>query len=372
MTETPRPTLANATTTGMKGKGFYNKHSAPQYASIAHVLPWLQGAAGDLPQTDSHIPLRFADFGCSEGANSIKVMACLQQAIRQNHANPIQTIHSDLPSNDYTSLLHAIAERTQLPYSDSSVFGSIVGGSMFSQLLPPRSTHLATSFNAVGFFSKRPLERLPDYSLPNGPDPDVKRGSVSAEDHAICEQQAKLDLENFLKARAQELAPGGKLLLQSFGRSATVAVSKGVFKAFNGALMDHVDSGELPRDIYERYYHPVYLRNIEQLTAPVQPETGPLAYLFKLEKSECYEAPAPFVEQFKQDQNAAVYAHQMTRFFRAFTEATLRAALMETGRASQLIESIYTRAENLIKQAPKDYQFHNISVAMLLTRTDAQ
>ena len=31
-------------TTGMLGRGFYNRHSAPQWAVIDHVLPWLEDA----------------------------------------------------------------------------------------------------------------------------------------------------------------------------------------------------------------------------------------------------------------------------------------------------------------------------------------
>ena len=31
-------------TTGMLGRGFYNRHSAPQWAAIDCVLPWLEDA----------------------------------------------------------------------------------------------------------------------------------------------------------------------------------------------------------------------------------------------------------------------------------------------------------------------------------------
>jgi cyclopropane-fatty-acyl-phospholipid synthase len=57
----------------MLGRGFYNRHSAPQWAVIDHVLPWLEDAlvSMNLPLAPDTIAL--ADFGCSEGKNSIAV-----------------------------------------------------------------------------------------------------------------------------------------------------------------------------------------------------------------------------------------------------------------------------------------------------------
>ncbi|MEO1089874.1 MAG: hypothetical protein AAFX81_04525 [Pseudomonadota bacterium] len=41
-----------AVTTGMLGEGFYDRHSAPQWAAIEAVLPWLEDAIAtmDLPE----------------------------------------------------------------------------------------------------------------------------------------------------------------------------------------------------------------------------------------------------------------------------------------------------------------------------------
>ncbi|MES0869573.1 hypothetical protein [Pseudovibrio sp. SCP19] len=370
MTDKAHPSQKNATTTGMKAKGFYNKNSAPQQATIAYVYPWLHEAVGNLPMPTNGSPLRFVDYGCSEGANSIQIMAQLTEATRQHGTNPVQTIHSDLPSNDYTTLLHTIGNRTQPPYTDPSVFGSIVGGSMFNQLLPPGSVHLATSFNATVFLSERPLERLPDYVMPNGPSLSDERGSISAKDKEVCEKQAAHDLETFLKARANELAPGGKLMLQTVGRNEHVSTADGIVNLFNLSLLDHVADGSISQDTYERYYHPVYIRSLEQLTAPVKPGSGSLSHLFNIDKAECYETPVPFVEQYKQDNDASAYARQIVNFYRAFTEAPLRAALSHLPNTTELLDSIYARGEHRVREAPHLYDFHFISVAMLLTRTE--
>ena len=59
-------------TTGMKGDGYYDDHSAPQMATIAAVLPWLEEAVAQLIFLAFFGgPLVVADFACSEGRNSI-------------------------------------------------------------------------------------------------------------------------------------------------------------------------------------------------------------------------------------------------------------------------------------------------------------
>ncbi|WP_189436226.1 hypothetical protein [Pseudovibrio japonicus] len=364
------PTQKKATVIGMKAGGFYNENSAPQGATIAYVYPWLHEAVAGLDVPVSTSALRFVDFGCSEGANSIQIMNQLVGAAHKHSKRSVEAIHCDLPSNNYTTLLHVIGNREQSPYTDPSVFGGIVAGSIYNQLLPTNSVHVATSFNTVGFFSELPIDRLPGCILPNGPSGQATRSTIAAHEKKIFEEQAQRDLKNFLEVRANELVTGGKLLLQQFARNDQVSTADGTIDALDNALRDHVETREVSQDAYERYIHPVYLRNLDELMEPVKPDSGVLSNLFTLDKTECYEVPIPFVEQFKQDYDAAAYAKQLVNFFRAFSETALQHALVDTPNTASLLDSIYTRAEDLIREAPHLYQFHFISVAMLLTRTE--
>ncbi|MEX1318070.1 MAG: cyclopropane-fatty-acyl-phospholipid synthase, partial [Synechococcaceae cyanobacterium] len=70
------------TTTGMRGEGFYDTHSSPQWEALAAFLPWLEEAIGriPLPQGDNGC-FRLLDIGSSEGANATRAAERLIQAV---------------------------------------------------------------------------------------------------------------------------------------------------------------------------------------------------------------------------------------------------------------------------------------------------
>ncbi len=354
-----------AVTTGMVGHGFYDHNSAPQWAATEAVLPWLEAAIAGMRLAEGPPAIALADFGCSEGRNSIRVMHRLVAALRARTDRPIQTIHSDLATNDYRSLLR------DLRADGRSVFGAgassaLVGGSMFEQLLPPRSLQVAMTYNAIGFLSRRPVERLPDYILPNGPSALRGVGAVSAEDRATFAAQALADLESFMRARAAELVPGGSLLIEVFGAGERARTCDGVYDALNDAVLEVLDAGVIDRPAYEPYYQPVYFRTLDELVAPVAGREAPLAPLFRLERAESYEVAVPFVAEFERTGDAAVFARTYTDFFRAFTEPVLRAAFPRA--PDRFADDVFGRAERLIREHPERYEFHYVSVAALLTR----
>jgi hypothetical protein len=96
-----------AVTAGMVGHGFYDRNSAPQWAAIEAALPWLEEAVAEMRLAAEPETIALADFGCSEGRNSIQVMQRLIPALRRRTSRPVQTIHSDLPTNDYAALLRS-------------------------------------------------------------------------------------------------------------------------------------------------------------------------------------------------------------------------------------------------------------------------
>ncbi|MDP5216430.1 hypothetical protein Q5Y75_04305 [Ruegeria sp. 2205SS24-7] len=353
-------------TKGMVGHGFYDGHSAPQWAATAHVLSWLEETAAELDLSGSGT-VTLADFGCSEGRNSIGVMRHLVPALRAHSDRPIQTIHSDLPTNDFSDLFELLDPEGGI-FEDEHVYSSAVGGSMFRQLLPPASVQMAMTFNAIGFLSRRPLDRLPGYILANGPSALNPIGHVSEFERSSFAQQADADLRSFARARAAEIVPGGKLLIEVFGAGEALRTCDGIYDVLNDAVLDALKAGMLTQEAYARYYQPVYMRTLDEVMAPFEDSHSDLSTLFTLERSELYEIPVSFVEAFKQNGDVEAYAKAYTDFFRAFTETSLRLNLSDSADLDGLVRYVYTRAEQRVRETPERYPFNYIAMAVLLTR----
>jgi len=360
---------AHSTTSGMVGGGFYNANSAPQWKAIEAVLSLVDQAGETLPVDDGNGPLCLADFGCSEGLNSIAVMKRALGTVLPRTDRPVQTIHSDLPTNDFSKLFLNLDGSGQRPFGSGRVFSAAVGGSMFDQLLPDRSAHLATTFNAIGFLSRRPVDVLPGYIFPNGPSATRANGYVTEEDRQAFAEQAKRDVATFLQMRARELVPGGKLLVQVFGGNETARTCDGIYDLLNDAVLASVTDGDISKETYDRYYQAVYMRTLDELTAPVTDDRYGANGLFRIEATRSYEVPVPFNDRFAADGDLDRFASNYVNFFRAFTQAVLKAALPTMPNRADLVERVYDKAVALLKAHPEHYPFRYIAVAMLLMRT---
>ncbi|GAB2183522.1 class I SAM-dependent methyltransferase [Roseibium sp. LAB1] len=359
--------VSHATTTGMSGRGFYNANSATQWTAIETILPLIEEAIATLP-ADGTGPIGIADYGCSEGRNSIAVMKQALPALLARTERPIQTLHSDLPTNDFSELFRGLRPDGGSVFGSDRIYSAAIGGSMYDQLCPPQTLHLATTFNAIGFLSCRPVDRLPGYILPNGPSAARANGYVAEEDRHAFAEQAKQDIARYLVVRAKELVPGGKLLVEVFGSKGPARTCDGLYDLLNDAVLDFVEAGDIGRDVYDRYYQPVYMRELKELTDPVTNEAYGAAGLYSIDRTMEYEIAVPFVDRFKKDGDLDRYASDYVNFFRAFTEAVLRAALPDSSSREDLINRIFARAEDRLKADTSLYPFRYAAVAMLLTR----
>jgi hypothetical protein len=68
-------------TTVMEGGGFYNRNSDLQATGIALALPFLKDAALSIPLGGSE-PLVIADYGASQGRNSMLPVRLAIEALR--------------------------------------------------------------------------------------------------------------------------------------------------------------------------------------------------------------------------------------------------------------------------------------------------
>src|SRR5206468_11706601 len=95
----------------MEGKGAYNRSSSVQAVGSLPAVGFLERAAGAVPLPPSPELVIVADYGSSEGHNSLMPMAAAIRALRERvgHERAIFVFHTDLPGNDFTALFQTLA-----------------------------------------------------------------------------------------------------------------------------------------------------------------------------------------------------------------------------------------------------------------------
>src|SRR5580693_3863762 len=133
-------------TTGMKGGGYYDQHSGAQLSAIQALNEWVDDAVAHLPLPAPDRPVTVLDLGSSEGRNAILVMAAIVAGLRRRTDQPLQTIYSDLASNNFNQLFGNLEEARRAGRFAEGVHPAAVGRSFYGPLLPPGTVHLATCF----------------------------------------------------------------------------------------------------------------------------------------------------------------------------------------------------------------------------------
>jgi hypothetical protein len=352
----------------MKGAGYYDQHSAAQLSSIQALADWVDDAVANLPLPAPAQPVTVLDLGSSEGGNAIRLMAGIVERLRQRTDQAVQTVYSDLASNDFNQLFANLAAARRIGLIPAGVYPSAVGGSFYGPLVPPGTVQLATSFNAILWLDQLPAVAVPDFVSYRRPHPPRPGLTGSPEATAAFERQAEQDLIRFLECRAQELVPGGKLLIATPGDTDQARVCDGLYDLLNDACLDLVAAGRLQREQYERLTMPVYFRTVAELLAPLERDDSPVRGAFAVDRAAALEVATPFIVEFRRGGDVAAYAGAYTGFLRAISEPVVRAALNEPAAQAAAVESLYERVHARLLAEPQRYLWRYILVAALLTR----
>jgi S-adenosylmethionine-dependent carboxyl methyltransferase len=355
-------------TTGMKGAGYYDQHSGAQLSAIRALQDWVDDAVADLPLPAPALPVTVLDLGSSEGRNAIQVMATIVAGLRRRTGQPLHTIYSDLPSNNFNQLFANLQEARRASLFAAGVYPGAVGGSFYGPLLPPGTVHLATCFNAICWLDRLPAVSLTDDVVYRRPHSPRTAFAVSPEATAAFTRQAEQDLVRLLQCRARELVPGAKLLLAGPGDTDQVRLCDGLFDVLNDACLDLVAAGQLEREGYERLTMPCYYRTVAELLAPLQREDSPVRDAFTVDRAEALEIPIPFLVDFRRGGDVAAYAAAYTCALRAVSEPVVRAALNQSEGDVGTVECLYERVRDRLLAEPERYAWRYILVAALLTR----
>jgi len=150
----------------MEGKGAYNRYAKLPAGGAALALPLLEKAVRCVALDTSDQGIVIADYGSSQGKNSMVPMQIAISSLRRRvgGSRPISVFHVDQPSNDFNALFEVLdADPDRYVLDDPNVFPGAIGRSSYESVLPPNSVHLGwCSYAAVW------LSRIPTLNFPSG------------------------------------------------------------------------------------------------------------------------------------------------------------------------------------------------------------
>lgn len=337
----------------MSGHGFYNRHSLLQAAAAELGLAALRTAAAEVPLPSPPQPLVVADYGCSQGQNSLRPVGEAVAAIRQRTGDPITVIHTDLPGNDFSALFEALAHDPASYVTDGAdVYALAAGRSFYDEVISPGSVALGWSAITTHWLSAVPCP-VPGHLSAHMTDDAAVRDAFAA--------LAAADWQGFLDARAAELEPDGRLVLvEPCAHPDGHTGSEPMMGLMDEVLADLVADGRVEADTAAAATLPVWLRTPDVYEAPVaaHPELDLVAATI----TEAF--PSPLQARFEDDGDVAAYVEASVGSMRAWSEAMLADAITEPA----VLDAFYDRCRQLGAADPERLHLHTYHLVVDIRR----
>ena len=316
------------TPAAMEGQGHYNRSSQVQAAGLSPAVPMLERAAREVPLPDPQQPIVIADYGSSQGHNSLAPVGAAIDVFRERAGREqvISVVHVDQPANDFTALFETLLNDPQSYLKAGAVvFASAVGRSFYEQVLPAKTVTLGWSSWSVQWLSQTPGV-IPDHvqvALSN---------NVEAKD--TFHRQAAEDWRRFLAARGQELCEGGQLVVL------TMAVDehgefgyRELLEAMYASLLKMVESGFLSEEELRRMAIPTVARSRDDFVEPFG-AAGSFAGL-RIEEAEVFLGEDHIWVDYQRDRDSRSFGARWAAFARASVVPTLAEALKSDGETAR-------------------------------------
>lgn len=339
---------------GMTPGGDYDAHSDYQMRGAMTSAELIDSLAERIdPDGDSVV---FADYGCAQGRVTNALLHRAITRVRDTRRDvPIAVYHNDVLANDWSVLLDRLrADDSYLRIPGGPVTPLLSAISFYEPATPPAIVELGISFAAAQWLA--------------APGP-ADAGSAlyfdqlggAARDAMVA--QAHDDWTRFLERRADELAPGGRLVVNMMGVGTDgIAAAHDAWAHARAVCDDMASDGLLDRALLAGYVAPIYERNAAEVRRPFDEDIGARLHLESLDMVPVDNA---MTARYRRDGDAETLARDFTGFFRAFSEPSLRDGLDLDDDA---LQTLYVQLEQRIRATADTFAFDVTAATAVIRR----
>jgi SAM-dependent methyltransferase len=340
----------------MEGGGAYDRHNEYQMRGGLSHADLITTAGSEIVPDGESGPVVLVDYGCAQGRVSNPLIRTAIQRLRQSHRDvPVQVYHNDLLTNDWAALFKLLRSEDSYLHVAGGPVTPLVSATTFYEPVTPRGVvDLGLSFAAIQWLSR---------PGPQGCGSALYFDQLAGKPRAEMAAQAHADWTRFLKLRADELRPGGRLVLDMMGVPAGgIAAGHEAWQLVRSVCEEMVREGRLDAARLDQYVLPVYERSVEEASRPFREEIGAR---LRVEHLEVEAVPNPFAGRYREDGDAAAFAASFVGFFRAFSEPSLRDGL---GLDDDAVEDLYRKLASRVEASATEFVFEVHALTMVIRR----
>jgi hypothetical protein len=354
-------TLTMSTHGVMEGGGSYNLHAKLPAGGGSLAIPYLEKAAQSCAVPLGSDAIVIADYGSSQGKNSLSPMRAAIRSLRARVGTErsVMVVHMDQHANDFNTLfdvLHRDPERYAV--DDPNVFPCAVGRSFYESVFPQGQVDLGWCSYAAVWLRRIPA-LIPGHFISLG---------CTGEVRAAFDLQAAEDWRLFLSLRARELRAGGRLVVVLPGLSDTGGSGlEAVFTSANAVLAELVDERVIEHDERKRMVLSAYPRRRAQLMEPFR--AGGRFQSLSVEHCELFELPdAAWIDyQVNGDLHGLVSRH--AAFFRAIFVPSLSSSISDAGKRHVFADCLEQKLKKRLSEGPTP--LHSFVQVMVLAKQES-
>jgi salicylate 1-O-methyltransferase len=342
----------------MEGGGAYDRHNEYQMRGALGHADLVAAAASEIVPDRARGSVVLVDYGCAQGKVSNPLIRTAIERLRRSHRDvPVHVYHNDLLANDWTTLFARLRSNESYLHVPGGPVTPLISATSFYQPVSPRGiVDLGLSFAAIQWLSV-PGPRRCGSALYF----DQLAGAARAQ----MTDQAHSDWTRFLALRADELATGGRLVIDMMGvPERGVAAGHQAWQLVRCVCEELASEGRLDAARLDDYVLPVYERSAKEARRPFEDAIG--AQL-RLEHLELVPVPNPYTQRYRNDGDAAALAAAFVEFFRAFSEPSLRDGL---GLDDGAVEELYRRLASRVEVEADGFAFDVHALTMVISRFD--